>query len=171
MTEKLYIVRGPIGVGKTSVIQALLKQMPDHASVIEVDGIKRMLDPTASSEWRRKIAHASASFIIDKLLKMPRSAIVETDTKYPEEVEQLVTVADNLDLPTVSVLLTAPLQICLARAATREVNGISYDIDAAMVENSYCNLEPRPEDFVFDTNDSLPDEIADVLLHACSHDF
>lgn len=99
MSEKLYIVRGPIGAGKTSVTNALYQRMPDHASVVEVDGLKRMLDPTASSVWRRDIANSSAAYIIDQLLRLPRSAIVETHTKYPEEVERFSQIATTIGAP------------------------------------------------------------------------
>ena len=71
MKNSLYIIRGPIGVGKTSVTQSLHQRIADRASLVEVDGIKRMLDPTTSSDWRRNIANSTAAFILDQLFEIP----------------------------------------------------------------------------------------------------
>lgn len=164
MDEKLYIVRGPIGAGKSSVTQELYRRMPNHASLVEVDGIKRMLDPTESSQWRRDLSNETAAFMIDQVLRLPRSAIVETHTKYPEEVERFFNIASRIGVPCVSVLLTAPLEVCEARAAARIVPGISYSIDLAMVRDYYCNLEPQTNDLAFDTSVMRPPEIVDDII-------
>ena len=149
--ESLIVVRGPIGVGKSSVCTALLARLVGSASVVETDAIKRMIDPTASSQWRRDIAHASAAFIIERLLQVPRTGIIEMHTKYPGELDKLRAFAHKLDAPLVSVLLVAPLEICQQRAAGRIVPNIGYAIDEKMVTDYYCNLEPQTGDVVYDT--------------------
>ncbi|MEO8863155.1 MAG: AAA family ATPase [Candidatus Saccharimonadales bacterium] len=163
MKESLYVVRGPIGVGKSSVTKAIHARMAGHASIVETDAIKRMIDPSASSEWRRKVASASAAYIIEQLLQVPRSGIIETHTKYPAELDRLAAVAARNDARLVNVLLTAPLEVCQARAAQRDVPGITYAIDQAMVANYYCNLDPRPDDLVFNTADMSSQEIAATI--------
>lgn len=165
MRKSLYIVRGPISVGKSSVSQALRAYMPDSISVVETDLIKRMIDPTGSSNWRRNVANNSAAFIVEQLLQVPRSAVVETHTKYREEVDRLAVVAMRNEAELINVLLTAPLEVCQARAATRVASDITYKIDDQMVADYYCNLDPRSEDLVFDTTYMSPQEIADNIIN------
>jgi predicted kinase len=160
MKESLIVIRGPIAAGKSSVSRALHNRMADNASLVETDAIKRMIDPTRSSEWRRNVAHASAAFIIDQLLAVPRTGIIEAHTKYPEQLERLAVIAKHHDAPLVKVLLTAPLEVCQTRAADRPTPGLSYSIDQEMVADYYCNTEPRPGDLVFDTTTQSPDEIS-----------
>ena len=50
MSESLIVVRGPIGVGKSSVAEALRRKTSNESSMVETDAIKRMIDPDRSSE-------------------------------------------------------------------------------------------------------------------------
>ncbi len=167
MSESLIVVRGPIGVGKSSVAEALRQKASNPASTIEPDAIKRMLDPNESSEWRRRIAYDTSVFITERLLDVHRTAIVEMHTKYQNELKRYRLIAERYRVPLVNVLLIAPLETCQERAAQRTVPGITYAIDNEMVKNYYCNLEPLEGDLVFDTSAHNSEQIADqVFLHA-----
>lgn len=164
MRESLIVIRGPIGVGKSSVSKATHELIADRASIVETDAIKRMLDPNESSDWRRDVAHASAAYIVEQLLKIPRTGIIEVHTKYPRELDRLADVAQRSGAPLLNVLLAAPLEVCQKRAASRQTPELGYAIDRQMVENYYCNTEPRPSDMVFDTTAMLPGEIAADII-------
>jgi predicted kinase len=163
-TGALIVIRGPIGAGKTSVSRATYERMADHASIVETDAIKRMIDPTSSSDWRRDIAHASAAFIIESLLQVPRTGIIEVHTKYPAELDKLRAIAERYDAPLISVLLTAPLETCQQRVASRLVPDIAYTIDREMVADYYCNLEPLPGDVAYDTTQMSPSDISSDIV-------
>lgn len=163
-SESLIMVRGPIGAGKTSVCKAIYEQLADRASIVETDAIKRMIDPTHSSVWRRDIAHASAAFIIEQLLQVPRTGIIEVHTKYPSELDRLSAIAHKLKTPVVNVLLVAPLETCQQRAAARITPSIKYAIDDQMVADYYCNLEPQTGDMVFDTSIMSTTEISAEIV-------
>jgi hypothetical protein len=126
--------------------------MPMSSSPVETDAIKRMIDPTGSSVWRRQVAHETAGFITKQLLNVPRTAIVEVHTKYPEELDRYREIAKECRVPLVNVLLTAPYEVCRDRALARVIPGISYEVDEEMLRSYYCNLEPRPDDLVFHTD-------------------
>jgi predicted ABC-type ATPase len=164
MKESIIVIRGPIGVGKSSVAQALHQKMSERASLIEPDAIKRMIDPIQSSAWRREVAHNSALFLVDQILKVPRSVVVEAHTKYPEMLGRYQTIAAKNNAFCVNVLLTAPLEVCLARADQRHIPGIDYRVDHAMVEDYYCNLEPGQHDLVFDTSKQSCTFISEAVL-------
>lgn len=165
MSESLIVIRGPIGVGKSSLARNIREQMPERVSYVETDAIKRMLDPSASSEWRRNIAHDSAAFIIEQILNVPRSGVIEMHTKYPSEIERLGTIAQRAGATLQNVLLLAPLEVCKERAAERDVPDINYAIDDSMITNYYCNLEPLPGDMVFDTTQQTTKSIADAVIN------
>lgn len=172
MRESLIVIRGPIGAGKSSVSQATHDLIADHASIVETDAIKRMIDPNESSDWRRDIAHSSAAFIVEQVLKVPRTGIVEVHTKYPRELDRLADIAQRCGAPMLNILLTAPLEICKERAASRQTPELGYAIDHTMVEDYYRHTEPRPSDLVFDTAAMLPNQIAASIIEnlaATSH--
>lgn len=104
--------------------------------------------------------------ITGRLLAVPRTAIVETHTKYPEQLYALEDVARHNQARFVSVLLRAPLAVCLQRALERSVPDIAYDIDEAMIKNYHCNLDPVPGDLVFDTAELSTRCIADSIMEA-----
>jgi len=163
MTESLIVVRGPIGVGKSSVSKGLQRGLP-HASFIETDVLKHMAGPDGSSPWRRRIAHDTSAFMVQQLLKVPRTAIIEVHTKYPEEVDRYAAMAADLSVPSVNVLLTAPLEVCRERTVNRPMPGVVYEPDYSLVDAYYCNLEPQPGDLVYDTtNLGATAIVADIL--------
>lgn len=169
MNESLVVIRGPIGVGKSTTAQVLRDLMPNQASLVESDGVKRMIDPHGSSEWRRTVAHNTAIFLADQLLQIPRTAIVEGHTRYPQVIKDLSRVATKNNAYFVTVLLTAPLAVCHSRVDERAIPGITYRIDHNMVNDYYCNMDPNPGDLVFDTTQSSPTEIAGEIFSTLAH--
>lgn len=163
MQTSLLVVRGPVGVGKSSVSSRLRDLVP-ACSLVEPDAIKRMIDPSGSSDWRRTVAHDSTAYIIEQLLRVPRTVVVEAHTKYPAELDRFAEIAERAPAQLVNILLTAPLEVCQERAAGRHVPGITYAIDEAMVRAYYCNMDPRPDDLVFDTVVMDPDAIARAVI-------
>lgn len=167
MHETLLIVRGPIGVGKSSVSSALQRIWPNAASIVEPDMIKRMLDPNESSQWRRDIAHNASRLMVEQLLQIPRTVIIEAHTKYPELLTAYETIAQKLGCPIVNILLIAPLDVCVARARERVVPDIVYEIHDGMINDYYCNLDPNPGDLFFDTSGMSASDISEsVRNHA-----
>lgn len=148
----LIVLRGPIGAGKTSLLHSLAKQLP-HSSVIEVDALKRMLDPYASSDWRRETAFEAALFMAKRALATGRNIIAETHSKQPEQQQHFSELARHTPGSIYkSVLVTAPLNVCKERSQARYVPGIQYAIDDQMVESYYAGLDPLPEEVVIDTS-------------------
>jgi predicted kinase len=152
----LIVLRGPIGAGKTSLLHSLADILP-NSSVIEVDALKRMLDPHSSSSWRRETAFEVALIMAKRALATGRNIIAETHSKQPEQQQFFSQLA--LDTPGSiykSVLVTAPLNVCKKRSQARHVPGIHYSIDVPMVESYYTGLDPLPEEVVIDTNQVSP---------------
>lgn len=145
-------------------MKELCSQIP-NSSAVEVDAVKRMIDPSSSSEWRRNIAREASAFLAGQLLGAGRSVVTETHTRWPVEKELFHKVARAIpDVVFSSVLVVAPRNVCLARAQQRFVPGIAYPIDQAMVDAYYVNLESLPEELVVDTTQHSPAESAVRVL-------
>ena len=52
---ELVVIRGPIGVGKSTTVDELVR-LRDDFSHADLDGMKLMIDSRVSSEWRREVA-------------------------------------------------------------------------------------------------------------------
>lgn len=147
----LIVLRGPIGAGKTSIMQEVCNRLPNWSS-IEIDALKRMVDPHASSEWRRKVSLAGGLAMAEQLLQHGRSVITEAHSRWPEQSDRFQALAAKLATVTFkSFLVVAPLEVCLQRAAQRTVPGIDYGIDEPMVTAYHTNLDPLPNEPVIDT--------------------
>lgn len=159
----LFVIKGPIGVGKSSVAKLLTENIAD-ATNIETDAIKRMIDAKASSKWRRDISHDTAAYLVDRLLQVGRNVVIEAHTKYPEEIQRYTDIAQKRKARYLGILLQAPLDICIQRAMNRHVPDIKYSIDSDMVTEYYCNLEPIFGDIVFDTSIQTTDHIVANIM-------
>ena len=167
-TATLYLVRGPIGVGKSTTVHALRERL-QPASIVEPDVYKKQIDTTESSKWRREVAFKTALFLTKQLLQLHRTIIVELHSAHAEHYQQLASLASEYAYPLKSVLLWAPLQTCLDRAKERQVPGIQYEIDEAMVRTYWNSTFYIPAEPVLDTSTQTPAKVVDAILDiACT---
>lgn len=159
----LYLVRGPIGVGKSTTLHALRERL-QPASIVEPDVYKKQIDTTESSDWRRELAFKTATYLTEHLLQLHRTVIVELHSSRPEQYQQFVSLAQEYACPLKSVLLWAPLQICLDRVQKRNVPGIKYEIDEDMVKAHWTSPLYIPSEPVIDTSAYTPAQIVDAIL-------
>ena len=166
MNQSIILFRGPIGAGKTTAMGALREQIPG-SSIVEVDVIKRMIDPTESSEWRRNVSLGTAAFLAGSLLASGRSVIAEAHAHDLSQRDLFREIAEAHGARFGSVLLRPTLEVCLERARTRDVPGISYDIDDKMVRNHYDNIQLIDGEIIFDTATHTPKEVAVEIVRIC----
>jgi predicted kinase len=160
------ILRGPIGAGKTTVMKQIAQALPD-CSAIELDGLKRMIDPEMSSEWRREVALNSAVFMGRTLLARGRSIVAEVHSRWQEQSYEFLKLAEDFaDAELHRVLVTAPYETCAARVGQRAVDGIGYEIDERMLADYYVNLTPSPAETVIDTSLIGPAEAGSIVVHS-----
>jgi hypothetical protein len=127
-------------------------RLPD-SSVVEIDTIKRMVDPSGSSTWRRQVALDASVNLAQSLLEHGRSVITETHSRWHSQAERFQSLAAGLaGVSFASFLITAPYKTCLERAKQRIVPDITYCIDEPMVSAYYVNLEPLADEPTLDTS-------------------
>lgn len=164
LMSELIVLRGPIGAGKTSIMQSIARQLP-HCAKIEIDCLKRMLDTHESSDWRREIAFNAALYMTQQALVNGRSVVTETHSKRPEQQLQFRQLSDTIPGANYrSVLVRAPFSVCLERSQKRIVPDINYAIDTAMVAAYYGGLEPLPNELVVDTTELSAENAASMIV-------
>lgn len=149
----LIVLRGPIGAGKSSIMKEVHDLLPG-SSVVEIDTIKRMIDPTGSSARRRRTALNTSVYLTRSLLEHGRSVITETHTRWQDQALRFKTLAATMaDVVFTSFLVTTPYSVCNDREKRRYVPDItSHRIDEPMVNSYYVSLEPLQDEPVPDTS-------------------
>lgn len=167
--NKIVIIRGPVGAGKTSVVTELRELMED-ASIIDFDSFKRQIDNKASSDWRRTLALQTAGFLADKLMELGRDIIVDIHSSSREQLDLYYALACQHDYSLTSYLLYPSLEICKGRAKTRVVSDILYEIDDEMIERYWRETFFLDSEVRFSDPDLAPRDIALGIFHSTAAD-
>jgi|GEM_PF-3714296 len=162
----MVVLRGPIGAGKTSLMQEVSRQLP-NCSAVEIDALKRMADPEASSAWRRDVALETGAFMTQKLLENGRSVVTETHARWREQTERFRNISQRLSgVAFSSFLVYAPYDICLERITKRSIPDITYAIDEAMISSYYVNLDPLSDEAAIDTSVVDPPAAVNFIINS-----
>lgn len=162
---QLILIRGPIGVGKTTTVKQLRETL-QPASVVELDVFKRQIDTVESTAWRRETALRAAIFMTSELMRAKRVIIADAHSSSHEQLAAYRTVAQNNQYRFRSYLLYAPLETCLSRAKERFVEDIHYPIDEPMIRRYHETSFDLPQEMKFDTLKMTTEAIVNVIrLH------
>lgn len=115
----LIIVRGPLGVGKTTVAHAVARRL--HARYVSID---RILDDHRLIRWRRgrialvsfRRANSVALRDVERASARSRPVVIDGNFYYIGQIRDLVCRAP---VPPRFFDLQAPLALCIARDAAR----------------------------------------------------
>lgn len=169
ISPQLILIRGPIGVGKSTTV-GLLRERIQPASVVDFDAFKRQIDTVESSSWRRETALKTAAFMTEYLMRAQRRIIIDIHSSSHEQHDEYLSLADRYDYPMTSCLLFAPLAVCLRRAHERFVPGLHYPIDETMVRQYHEGTFHIPNEPVYDTSVLSPNVIVDSIYTQLSRD-
>lgn len=151
LAPQLILIRGPIGVGKSTTVE-LLRERTQPASIVDFDAFKRQIDTVESSTWRRQTALKTAAFMTGQLMQAGRRIIVDIHSSSHEQYDQYKGLAQRYEYPMMSCLLFAPFETCLQRARDRFVPGLHYPIDETMVRQYHDETFRIPGETVYDTS-------------------
>lgn len=123
----LVIIRGPLGVGKTTISKLLAQKLP--AKYFSVDQI---LEENKLDVVDEKIGCIPSKnflkvnqIIIQDIIKNNQSVVIDGNFYYQNQIENLI---QNVSFKTFVFTLTAPLEICIQRDSQRPN---PHGIDAA----------------------------------------
>ena len=116
----LIIIRGPLGIGKTTISKLLAKKL--NAKYFSVDQILKhykldIFDQKIGCIPEKNFLKAN-QIIIKDLLKNNQSVIVDGNFYYQNQIENLI---QNIPLKSFVFTLKAPIEICIKRDAQRSI--------------------------------------------------
>lgn len=160
---QLVIIRGPVGSGKTSVVEAIRAQLED-TGIVDFDTFKRQIDNSKSSQWRRELALEIAITMTNRLMESSRFIVADIHSSMPEQMTAFQEVARQMEYKLTSFLIYPPLDVCLRRTEQRNVPDITYEIDTAMVESYWSNTYRIESEKEFCDPSKSPDDIAKSII-------
>lgn len=163
LAPQLIIIRGPVGAGKTSVVEEIRRQA-EHVSLVDFDVFKRQIDNSHSSDWRREMALKTALFMTQQLMAKNRVIAVDIHASRIDQLNAYISLAKENNYTITSFLLYPPLDTCLQRARERDVPDINYPIDDAMVTSYWNETIFINNEKIFDNPSLSPQEITREIL-------
>jgi tRNA uridine 5-carbamoylmethylation protein Kti12 len=152
--EYCIIIRGPLGVGKTTVSRKLARVL--HAKYVSVDSVleKNGLDKVESGSIPVRNFIRANNIICKKY----RSGKIVIDGNFYYR-KQLSHLAKNMKMPCHVFTLKAPLKVCIERDEKRK---IKYGKSA--VKDVYSLVAKFGYGAVLNTKDKTPDEIIKEVI-------
>lgn len=141
--KKLIIVRGPLGVGKTTVAKKLTTRL--DALYISIDSIleENQLDQAGEEGIPIRNFIKGNGIVLPKIkevLAQKQMVIIDGCFYHKEQIEHFI---QNLDAPTFIFTLKAPLEICIARDKGREKfygEGAAWAVHGMVSEFDYGTI-------------------------------
>ncbi len=122
--ERIILIRGPLGVGKSTVAKAVAEKL--GASYVSIDGVLEELKLDTADENGIPLENflAANAHVIEKL-KSETTTVIDGNFYHKEQVDDFVAhFGDAVRIVT----LKAPVEVCVERDSMRER---SYGEDAA----------------------------------------
>lgn len=165
LNKQLIIIRGPVGAGKTSVVEAIRSQATD-ISIIDFDAFKRQIDNAHSSEWRRTIAFDTALYLCQRLMDQNRAIVVDIHSSIPEQLDKYIELSKKNGYKVTSHLLYPPLETCFLRAGERIVPDITYAIDKDMIRTYWNNTFFVENEPIYNDPGMTSEDIARAIINS-----
>jgi predicted kinase len=155
------VLRGPAGVGKTSIAQILQKRLGVNWVIIDVDRLKyyMQLKPGESNRAERSnIAHNVSRFFAKQAYDRGYNVVLEEMYKKAFNDSLVEYLKDN-GMKYLKVFLAAPEDVIADRANNREKHKPEDEI-----RRHYKEIMPYEDDFVIDTTKYSAEESADLII-------
>lgn len=153
------IIRGPLGIGKSTIAEALAKELnAEHIAydrIVDGRGLDKDREDGYISQRSFFKANEIASERAKKLLDGERLVIFDGNFYWKSQIDDLVS---KLDFPHYVFTLRAPLKVCIERDAKRKKK---YGKDA--VEAVYKKSTEFSYGVVIDTENKTAEQVVDEI--------
>lgn len=159
--KDVIILRGPVGVGKSTISRIIQQKLGPKWCVINVDELKypiQLLPDESNRPERAQIAHDVSNFYAREMHQYGYHVILEEMYKKPKN-DSVVSYMKENGLSCLKVFLSAPVEATIERNNNR-----SKVINEAEVRRHYAEIEAYDDDFVIDTTKYSAEEIADLII-------
>lgn len=154
------ILRGPAGVGKSTIAKLIQAKLGVNWVVLDVDVFKKYMqlkEAESNRAERSKIAHDVSKYFAKEMYQKGYDIIMEEMYKKPYN-DSLVTFLSENNMRYLKVFLHAPVDVVVERSANREKKPPAEEL-----RRHYAEIEPYEDDFVIDTT-AFPSEVAADLI-------
>ncbi len=155
------VLRGPAGVGKSTIAQQIKAKLGNNWVAVDVDAFKHYMplkDGQSNRAERSKIAHDVSKYFTKEMYLKGYDVILEEMYKKPYN-DSLVAFLNENNMQYLKVFLSAPVELVVARSAAREKNPPEDEI-----RRHYAEIEFYPDDFVIDTVMHTTEEATDLII-------
>ncbi len=155
----LVVIRGPLGVGKTTIAHQLAQEISAHYISIDEVLVENGLDRSSGDFDVQDFIKANNFIIprIKKKLSANQSVVLDGNFYFLEPIEQLV---NEVPVPVHVFTLKAPLNVCILRDSQRDM---SYGKEAATAVYDLVKRFDYGE--AIDASNSIQNTINAILIY------
>lgn len=161
------ILRGPSGVGKSTISRIIQEKCGPNWTVIDVDKLKHYMplkDDKSNRTERTAIAHNVSRYFAKAMYEKDYDVILEEMYRkdHNDEIIQFLT---NNQMHYIKVFLSAPLDALIQRSKERD-----KVVPEEETRRFYEECQPLPDDFVINTSQYSSEEAARLIIERFTND-
>jgi len=157
----IIVLRGPSGVGKSTISHLIQEKLGKNWTVIDVDKFKHympMKDGQVNRAERSLIAQNVSKYFAKEMYDKGYDVILEEMYKKPFN-DSLVEFLHGNNINYLKVFLYAPVELVIERARARE-----KEVPDEEIRRHFSEIEAYDDDFVIDTTQYSSEEAADQII-------
>ncbi len=159
--NSVIILRGPSGVGKSTISHLIQQKLGLNWTVIDVDKFKHympMKDGQSNRAERSKIAHDVSKFFAKAMYDKGYDVILEEMYK-KDYNDSIIEFLQTNDMRYLKVYLDAPIDLVVERAKARQ-----KEVPDNEIRRHFSEVEPYEDDFIVDTTKYSSEEAVDLII-------
>lgn len=159
--NSVVILRGPSGVGKSTISHLIQEKLGVNWTVIDVDKFKHympMKEGQSNRAERSKIAHDVSKFFAKTMYEKGYDIILEEMYK-KDYNDSIVEFLQTNNMHYLKVFLSAPVELVIERARARE-----KEVPDDEIRRHFSEIEAYSDDLVIDTTQHSSSEVADMII-------
>lgn len=155
------VLRGPSGVGKSTISKAIRRKLAVNWAIIDVDKFKHympMKEGQTNRAERTLIAHDVSNYFLSQMYSKGYNVVMEEMYK-KQYNDKLVSFMHDNRISYFKVFLSAPVDLVVERAQKREKVVADDEI-----RRHYGEVERYDDDYEIDSTKYSSEEIADIII-------
>ena len=154
---KIIILRGPAGVGKSTVAELLQKKLGENWVHLDIDKIKHTISET-SSPIRSEIAHRVGKYFIEELLSNNFNIIVEEIFR-ENFYKELLSLIERSHSSVHKFFLRADINTLITRNASR----VKIK-DHKTIQDLHSEIQPLEGEKILETSNYSTEQLAELII-------
>lgn len=162
MTKKIILLRGPAGVGKSTIGEMLQIQLGEGWAFLDIDRLKHVISKN-SSEKRSKVSHDVAYYFL-KILFQNGYHIIAEEIFIEKYYREVLKICRQHNARVFQFFLSAPLHVLLQRDQDRVVKTKGKK----NISKLHGLIQPTEGEIIIDTSKNSLEKIVSMILDTVS---